>query len=160
MTGHQVDILAEKWMNTMYWEGYYWPRLFKDAHAYAIRCQIFQVNVARERTPTFPLQLVMVQNPFEQWGLDVVSEITPNSLKPHKYILITTYYFTGWIYTILLKNVNDNEVIQFLQRNIITRFGVPSCLVFDNATYFSSFKIVEFAHKHHINLKYLSKYYL
>ena len=35
--------------------GYYWPTLFKDAHAYARRCQIFQVNAGRERRPAFPL---------------------------------------------------------------------------------------------------------
>ena len=27
--------------------GYYWPTLFKDAHAYAQKCKIFQVNVGR-----------------------------------------------------------------------------------------------------------------
>lgn len=101
----------------------------------------------------------MVQNPFEQWGLDIVGEINPNSSKLHKYILTTTDYFTRWTEAIPLKNINDNEVIQFLQQNIITRFGVPSCLVFYNATYFSSLKIVEFALKHNINLKYSSNYY-
>ena len=51
---------------------YYWPKLFKNAHDYARKCQNFQLNVGKERRPTFPLQPVMVQNPFEQWGLDVV----------------------------------------------------------------------------------------
>ena len=38
-------------------------------------------------------------------------------------------------------------------------FGVPSSLVFDNATYFSSLKIMEFSLKHNINLKYSTNYY-
>ena len=59
--------------------GYYWPTLFKDAHAHAWKCQICQVNVGRERRPAFPLQLVTIENPFEQWGLDVVGEINLNS---------------------------------------------------------------------------------
>ena len=41
----------------------------------------------------------------------------------------------------------------------VTRFGVPNCLVFDNAKYFSSLKIVEFALKYNINIKYLANYY-
>ena len=90
--------------------GYYWPTLFKDAHAYARRCQIFQLNVGKERRTAFPLQPITVQNPFEQQGLDVVSEINPNS-KLHKYILTTTDYFTRWTEAIPLKNINDNEVI-------------------------------------------------
>ena len=133
--------------------------MFRDAHAYARKCQICQVNAGRERRPTFPLHPIAVQNPFKQWGLDVVGEINPNSYKIHKYILMTTNYFSKWTEAIPLKVINDNEVIQFLQRNIITRFGVPNCLVFDNATYFSSLKIVEFALKNNISLKYSTNYY-
>lgn len=94
--------------------GYYWPTLFKDAHAYVRKCQVFQVNVGKERRPAFPLHPVIVENHFEQWGLDIVSEINPNSLKLHKYILTTIDYFTRWTEEIPLKNVNRNEVIQFL----------------------------------------------
>ena len=50
--------------------GYYWPTLFKDAHAHAQKCEICQVNAGRERRPAFPLQPVTIENPFEQWGLD------------------------------------------------------------------------------------------
>ena len=46
-----------------------------------------------------------------------------------------------------------------MQWNLVARFGVPNCLVFDNAKYFSSFKIVEFALKYNINLKYSANYY-
>jgi hypothetical protein len=44
--------------------GYYWLTLFRDAHAYAPKCHICQVNAGRQRRPTFPLQPVTVQNPF------------------------------------------------------------------------------------------------
>ena len=77
--------------------GYYWPTLFKDAHAHARKCEICQVNAGRERRPTFPFQPVMIENPFKQWGLDVVGEINPNSSKLHKYILTATDYFSKWI---------------------------------------------------------------
>jgi hypothetical protein len=46
-----------------------------------------------------------------------------------------------------------------LKWNIVTRFGVPDYLVFYNAKYFSSLKIVEFPLKYNINLKYSSNYY-
>ena len=63
--------------------GYYWPTLFKDAHAHARKCEICQVNVGRERRAAFPLHPVTIENPFEQWGLDVVGEINLNSSKLH-----------------------------------------------------------------------------
>ena len=117
------------------------------------------MNVWRERRPTFPLQSVTIKNPFEQWGLDVVVEINPNSSKLHNYTLTATDYFCKWTEAITLKVIKDSEVIQFLQRNIVTRFGVPNHLVFDSVKYFSSLKIVEFALKYNINLKYSANYY-
>ena len=105
------------------------------------------MNVGRERIHAFPLQPITIENPFEQWGLYVVGEINLNSLKLHKYILTTTNYFSKWIEAIPLKVINDTEVIQFLQRNSVTKFGVLNYLVFDNAKYFSSLKIVEFAYQ-------------
>ena len=140
-------------------EGYYWPTLFKDAHSHARTCQICQVNVGRERRPAFLLQPVTIENPFEQWGLDVVGEINPNSSKLHKYIHTTTDYYCKWIEAMPLKVINNTEVIQFLQQNIVARFGVPYCLVFNNAKYFSSLKIVEFDLKYNINIKYSTNYY-
>ena len=117
------------------------------------------MNASREWRPALPLQPVTIENPFKQWGLDVVGEINPNSSKLHKYILTTIDYFSKWIEAIPLKVINDTKVIQFLQWNIVTRFGLPNCLVFDNAKYFSSLKIIEFALKYNINIKYSANYY-
>ena len=54
-------------------------------------------------------------------------------------------YFTRWVESIPLRKVNEDAGINFLQENIMTRFGVPISLVFDNASYFSSIKMTEFA---------------
>ena len=74
----------------------------------------------------------------------MVGEINLNSSKLHKYILTSTDYFSKWTEAIRLKVINDIEVIQFLQLNIVSRFGVPNSLVFDNGKYYSSLNIVEF----------------
>ena len=87
--------------------GYYWWTLFKIyAHEYARKCKTSQTTVGRERKAAFPLQLVNIQQPFEQWGLDIIGEITPNSSKKHRYILTATDYFTKWVEAIPLKVVN------------------------------------------------------
>ena len=110
--------------------GYYWTTLFRDAHAHVRKFQICQVNADRERRPAFPLHPVTIENPFKQWGLDVDGEVNPNSSKLPKYIVSATDYFYKWTEGILLKVINDNEIRQFVQRNIITKFGVPSCFGF------------------------------
>ena len=86
-----------------------------------------------------------ISRPFEQWGLDIIGEITPSSSKQHKYILTATDYFTKWVEDIPLTHVNEKVVIQFIEQQLITRFDVPSVLVFDNATYFPSTLLTEFS---------------
>jgi hypothetical protein len=106
-----------------------------------------------------PLQPVIVSQPFEKWGLDIIGEITPSSSNFHKYILISTDYFTRWIEAIPLTHVNEKVVIQFIEKKLITRFGVPSVLVFDNAAYFSSTLLTEFDLEKGIIIKYSANYY-
>jgi transposase InsO family protein len=55
--------------------------------------------------------------------------------------------------------VNTSQVIAFLNSNIITRFGIPDCLVFDNASYFSSLEMSKFSLEKGIKLKYSASYY-
>jgi hypothetical protein len=139
--------------------GYYWPTLFKDAHTHARNCKTCQISAGKEKRAAIPLQPVTVSRPFEQWGLDIIGEITPSSSKLHKYILTATDYFTRWVEAIPLTHVNEKVVIQFIEQQLITRFGVPSVLVFDNAAYFSSTLLTEFSLDKGIMIKYSANYY-
>ena len=60
---------------------------------------------------------------------------------------------------ILLRKVNEDVVIDFLQDHIMTRFGVPISLVFDNLSYFSSIKLTAFANEKGMKLHYSANYY-
>jgi hypothetical protein len=91
--------------------------------------------------------------------LEIIGEINPHSSKQHKYILTLINYFACWIEAILLIKVNEEVVINFLEQYIITRFGVPNSLVFDNATYFSSLKLSYFSLEKGITLEYSANYY-
>jgi len=74
-------------------EGYYWPTFFRDAHAHVRKQKFCQLSVVREKKASIPLQLVIISRPLEQWGIDVIGEINPNSSNKHKYILTMTNYF-------------------------------------------------------------------
>jgi transposase InsO family protein len=139
--------------------GYYWPTLFRDAHALCRKCIICQKASGRLQKPSFPLQPVSVDSPFQQWGLDIIGPINPPSSQQHKYIVTATDYFTRWSEAAALRTVNTSQVIAFLNSNIITHFGIPDCLVFDNASYFSSLEMSEFALEKGIKLKYSASYY-
>ena len=59
--------------------GYYWPTVFKYAHAYVRKCDTFQRSSGREAKAAGPLKPVIISKPFEQWGIDIIGEINPNS---------------------------------------------------------------------------------
>lgn len=101
----------------------------------------------------------MIYRPFQQSGLDVIGEITPNSSQQHKYILTVTDYFTRWTEAILLQEVNEDEVTSFIEKFIINRYGIPDALIFDNASYFSSLRLTEFFIDKSIHINYAANYY-
>jgi hypothetical protein len=117
------------------------------------------MSAEKEKKDAFPLQPVIIEHPFQQSGMDVIGEINPNSSQLQKYILIATDYFTRWSETIPLKTINDNQLTSFLESHIITRFGIPKSLVFDNAKYFSSMKLIEFSLERNIKVKNSTNYY-
>lgn len=56
-------------------------------------------------------------------------------------------------------NESEDEVISFIEKFIINRFGIPDTLIFDNASYFSSLKLTEFFIDKSIRIRYASGYY-
>ena len=63
--------------------GYYWPTLFKDTHAYIRKCDTCQMSGGRQANAVGPLQPIIISEPFEQWGIDIIGEINPNSSLQH-----------------------------------------------------------------------------
>jgi len=57
------------------------------------------------------------------------------------------------------RQANDSTIIQFLENNILARFGCPDKIITDNAVAFRSKKMVNFCHKFHITLGHSTAYY-
>ena len=57
------------------------------------------------------------------------------------------------------KVANSENIIEFIDQFIKTRFGLPTALMFDNASYFSEAAMIEFVIKRVFKLKYSSNYY-
>eukprot|EP00253_Pinus_taeda_P025254 PITA_25254 len=113
--------------------GYYWPTLFANIYKAVMschECQVFQ------------------------------GEINPSSSAQHKWILTATDYFTKWIEEIPTRNATDSIIIQFLETNILSRFGCPHKIITYNATTFKSKKTTELFDKYNINLGHFTTYYL
>ena len=90
----------------------------------------------RPQLAALPLKPVIIEGPFQQWGLDFIGPINPTSSAGHQYIITTTDYFTKWLEAKPTKKTTSKVVCEFLKENILVRFGVPVKLVIDNAAYF------------------------
>lgn len=58
-----------------------------------------------------------------------------------------------------LKVINSKVLIEFIDHHIITMFGLPSILTFDDATYFFGNLITKFVLKIGFKIKYYANYY-
>jgi hypothetical protein len=140
--------------------GYYWPTLFRDTHAFVRACEPCQRFEGKQRLPSFPLDPVVVEAPFQQWGLDFIGEIPQVSSAGHSWILAAIDYFTRWVEAIPLKTSSSAAIIHFLEENILTRFGVPKKITTDNASVFRSVELVAFFLRFGITLSHSANYYL
>ncbi|KAH9289572.1 hypothetical protein KI387_033689, partial [Taxus chinensis] len=74
-----------------------------------------------------------IKDPFKQWGMDFIGDISDLSSAGHKWILIATDYFTKLLEAIPTKKATHQVVMDFMLNHIIYRFGVPVKIVADNA---------------------------
>jgi hypothetical protein len=106
-----------------------------------------------------PLQPISVEQPFSQWGLDVVGPINPNSSKGHIHILTAIDYFKKWSEGVTLKRDDDEELIKFLKDNILSRFSFLEKIITDNVSIFIGSKFTEFCGEYGIVMGKSSNYY-
>ena len=128
-------------------------------HKFVKSCQSCQLFTGKQKLAALPLQPVVVETPFQHWGLDFIGKFHENSSNGYSWILTATDYFTKWVEAIPAKNANEKVIMDFIENQIITRFGVPSKITTDNAKAFSSLEFSSFCFKYGITLSHSSNYY-
>ncbi|XP_074301101.1 uncharacterized protein LOC141632453 [Silene latifolia] len=69
------------------------------------------------------------------------------------YMLVMTDYFSKWIEAEAMIEVKEQQVISFIKRNIISRFGIPSEIICDNGSQFISDNTKGFCARWNITLR-------
>ena len=139
--------------------GYYWPSLFSNVFVFVKSCDKCQRFEGKQQLKSLPLKPIIAKGPFQQWGLDFIGEINPHSIGQHRWILVSTNYFTKWIEAIPTRKANHNVVMKFLTENVFSRFGCPHKLITDNAAAFRAKKLVEMCDSMGIKLVHSTSYY-
>lgn len=81
----------------------------------------------------------------------------PSNVGP-KWVLIAIDYFTRWTNATPLKEVTRWVILEFIEE-IVTRFGVPQIIIYDNSKDFIESKISNWDFGLGIYLKNSSNYY-
>jgi capsule polysaccharide export protein KpsE/RkpR len=105
------------------------------------------------------LKPVVVEAPFQQWGLDFIDEFKDNSNNFYHWVLTTTDYFTRWVEAIPTKKTTEEVVISFLEDRIITMFDASSKITTNNVKAFNSLASTHLCVKYGIVLSHSSNYY-
>ena len=69
--------------------------------------------------------------PFAQWGLDILGPF-PTGTRQMKFLVVGIDYFTKWVEAEPLAKITQQNVKNFVWKNIVCRFEVPRVLVSDN----------------------------
>jgi hypothetical protein len=154
--GHQS---GAKMYHSIKLVGYYWPRIMADCIKIAMSCHNCQIHDNFKHVPPVPLHPTVPSWPFDAWGIDVIGAIEPPSIRGHHFILAAMDHFSKWAEAIPLREVKSDNVINFLERHIIYRFGVPCRITSDNAKAFKSNKMQRFIAKYNITWNYSTSYY-
>ena len=92
-------------------------------------------------------------------GSGFIGEINPSSSGQHKWILVSTDYFTKWIEAILTRNASHQVIMKFLYENIFIKFGCSVRLVTDNKPPFKAKALVKMCEPMGIQLVHSTSYY-
>ena len=131
---HQGDrTLAHK----AHTQGYYWSTMKADTTNYTKKCDRCQRLAPILKSPVQDLISISSPWPFAQRGIDIVGSM-PTAPAQKKLLLVATDYFNKWVEAKAFSSIKDNDVTQFIWKNIVCHFGIPRSIVSDNSPQFDS----------------------
>ncbi|KAL0367273.1 UNVERIFIED_CONTAM: hypothetical protein Sradi_3617400 [Sesamum radiatum] len=142
-------ILANKALRA----GYFWPTMKQDAIRLVSKCERCQKHSSLIHQPAEPLTTMLSPCPFIQWGMDIVGPF-PLATDQRKFLLVTIDYFTKWVEAEPLARINEGEVMKFIWKNIVCRFGFPREIISDNDRQFQGRRIQEWCQGLHIRQRF------
>ena len=133
-------------------QGYFWPTLKKDSAELVKKCRECQFFSRISHSPATIMTPINSPVPFDQWGIDLVTDL-PAATGNRRWLIVAVDYFTKWVEAEPLGSITQEQVIKFIWKNLICRFGLPRSIVTDNGTQFTGGLTEDFLSKYHIQHK-------
>jgi transposase InsO family protein len=116
--------------------GFYWPTALQDAVEMVKSCKACQFHAKQIHTPAQALQMIPPSWPFAVWGMDILGPF-PRAVGGYRFLFVAIDKFTKWLEATPVVNITQGAAVAFL-KSIVCRFGVPSRIITDNGTQFTS----------------------
>ena len=119
-------------------ERYWWPGVYQDVKHHVTSCTTCGTMFRSNSNSKGSLQSIVVHEPFELVGMDIVGKL-PTTSHGNKFILVITDYLSKWATAVALSNITSSVVAEALiQRVILAGHGIPACILTDRASNFNS----------------------
>ena len=128
--------------------GFFWPKLFKDAHEHATQCDQCQRMGRISRRNEMPLQNIMEVEILDCWGIDFVGLLPPSF--ENEFILVVVDYVSKWVEAVADPKNDAKTVVKFLKKNIFARFRVPRVLISDGGSHFCNSQLQKVLGHYHV----------
>ncbi|KAL0455204.1 UNVERIFIED_CONTAM: hypothetical protein Slati_0859600 [Sesamum latifolium] len=91
--------------------------------------------------------------PFHTMGIDIVGPF-PVASGQRKFLLVAIDYFTKWVEAEPLARITEGEVMKFIWKNIVCRFGIPREIISKNRRQFQGRRIQKLCQGLHIKQRF------
>jgi hypothetical protein len=80
--------------------------------------------------------MILPSWPFAVWGVDILGPF-PRAVGGYRYLFVAMDKFTKWPEATPVVSITQSVAVSFL-KSTVCRFGVPSRIITDNRTQFTS----------------------
>ncbi|CAL9019085.1 unnamed protein product [Prunus brigantina] len=125
--------------------GYFWPTMMKYCIDYSKGCEACQRHGPVQQAPSIPMNPVVKPWPFRGFAMDLIGKIYLAGSKQHCFIIVAINYFTKCVEAKPVKSTTSQEIITFIEEQIIQRFGIPESITTDRGSSFISGEMLDMA---------------
>nr|XP_025680402.1 uncharacterized protein LOC112782271 [Arachis hypogaea] len=135
--------------------GFYWPTIWEDSSKKVKTCDKCQKHAPTINIPAEQLHQSVISWPFNQWGIDILGPF-PTAPRQMKYLVVAIDYFSKWIEAQPLARIASSQMISFVWKYIICRYGIPRHIIIDNGRQFTDHNFKLFLQNLKINQHFSS----
>lgn len=137
--------------------GFYWPTLFKNTFEFVKRYDRCHRTGNISKRNEMSLNSILEVELFDIWGIDFMGPFFPSF--SNQYILVVVDYVSKWVKAVALPTNDGKVVIDFLKKNIFTRFGTPRAIIRDGDKHFCNRQFEQLLTKYGVKHRVATAYH-